>query len=978
MSVAQPYRKKLIEVALPLDAINKEALHRKQKAPKGFPTSFHKWWSRKPLSACCAVIFTSLIDDPSAWPELFPTVQEQEKERKRIFAIIEKLVKWENYRNAEILYNAQKEIARSISRSRDEPMPEGVEAVQEYLTKHAPPVLDPFCGSGSISLEAQRLGLKTIASDLNPVAVFITKGLIEIPTKFARKAPMNPVSRSKTTLSGDWEGVRGLAEDVRYYGQWMHDEAEKLIGYLYPKVKITEEMIEEHPYLKSYIGKDLLIIALLWARTVTSPNPAVNGAHVPLVQSFLLSTKKGKEAWIEPVIDHDKNEYQFRVRVKGVDSNPPIAGTVGKKIHGGRCLLSGVPIPFPYIREEGKKGRMGSKLMAIVAEGERGRVFLSPNSINIENAKYVKPTWQPDVELPKKHRDFKPPIYGIENVGDLFTSRQLVSLATFTDLVQKARDKVLVDAKSAGILPNDTRRLNEGGNGPIAYADAITTYLACIIDRMIYFSSTLTTWLPKDNALRDCMPRQAMAMTWNFAEANPLGKSSGDIITCTNSISNYLDLASPHSDAEVYQLDARFLQLEESKFLVSTDPPYYDNINYAELSDFFYVWLRRSLSPIYPSLFSTVLTPKKQELNASPYRHGGNIEAANAFFEEGLAVAFSKIRNLENPAFPITIYYAFRQSEESEEDGENFEQSVSIVSTGWETFLEAVVHAGLRVTGTWPLRTEGAGRLHAKNTNALASSIVLVCHPRNIDAPLATRREFITALKQELPLALHTLQKSNIAPVDLAQASIGPGMEVFTRYARVLESDGSTMTIHTALGLINQELDEVLTEQEGEFDTDTRWALSWYEQYGNNEGPFGDAETLSKAKNTAVNGLIEAGIIATRSGKVKILTRNELKEDWDPTTDRRPTIWEATHYLIKNLENHGEQGAADLLKKLGGGMGEAARDLAYRLYIICERKKWTQEALGYNSLIVAWPEITKLVQSSRRTEKAQRMLLGEE
>jgi len=392
--------------------------------------------------------------------------------------------------------------------------------------------------------------------------------------------------------------------------------------------------------------------------------------------------------------------------------------------------------------------------------------------------------------------------------------------------------------------------------------------------------------------------------------------------------------------------------------IVSTDPPYYDNIGYADLSDFFYVWLRRSLKPIYPELFSTLLVPKAEELVATPYRHGSK-DAAEAFFLEGMTCAIQSMAAAAHSAFPVTIYYAFKQAERDHN---------GTASTGWETFLEAVIKAGFSLTGTWPMRTENTTRLVGMTTNALASSIVLVCRPRPADAPVTSRRDFLTALKREMPSALRYLQQGNIAPVDLAQASIGPGMAIFTRYARILESDGTPMRVRTALALINQTLDEVLAEQEGDFDADTGWAVAWFDQFGFNDGPFGDAETLCKAKNTAIGGLQEAGIAVARAGKVRLLRVDELPAAWDPLADQRMTVWESVHHLIRAL-NEGETVAAALVAKLGG-QAEAARELAYRLYNICERRKRAQEAQAYNGLVLSWPEIARLAQETRRTEQA--------
>lgn len=946
MTVA--YKKKLIEVALPLEAINKESLHRKQKAPKGFPTSFHKWWAQRPLAACRAVIFASLVDDPSSRPDKFPTEAAQAAERERLLRFMEDLITWDNSRDAAIMAAAWKYILDSTDGK-------------------PPPVYDPFCGSGSIPLEAQRLGLESHASDLNPVAVIINKAMIEIPPKFAGKPPVNPeVRKDKCLFKRTWHGSEGLAADVRYYGMWMRKEAEKQIGHLYPKVSVTSELAKGRSDLVPLVGKQLTVIAWLWARTVRSPNPAFAHVNVPLVSNFVLSSKAGKEVIVVPVIEN--GQYRFSVRIGSAKEADGVkSGTSAGKRQAFFCLMSRVPIGYDYIRKEAKEGRMGMRLMAVVAEGDRGRVYLPPTPEMEETARQASPEWKPDCEMPKKHRDFKPPVYGMDNLGDIFTPRQLVALTTFSDLVQRSREIVKRDALAAG-LSDDGISLADGGFGGSAYADAISVYLACVLDRMVYYGTSLTTWLPKDNALRDCMPRQVLAMTWDFAEGNPLGKSSGDVITSANSVANYLEVATPRRDAVVLQCDARVIGTTDGGFLFSTDPPYYDNINYAELSDFFYVWLRRSLKPVFHSLFATLTVPKAEELVATAHRHGSK-EKAEAFFLGGMTQAMHGLAEKAHPGFPITIYYAFKQTEIDEDDG--------TASTGWETFLDAVIHAGLAITGTWPLRTEGAGRMIAKGTNALASSIVLVCRKRIAEAPSSTRRDFVTALKRELPIAVAHLQRGNIAPVDLAQAAIGPGMAVYTRYAKVLDARGSPLSVRDALSLINQTLDEALAEQEGDFDADTRWAVAWFEQSGFSEGEFGVAETLSKAKNTSVSGMVEAGILASSRGKVRILKPNELPSDWDPATDARLTSWEVVHQLVRVLESGGESAAAELVAKLGA-QAEPARELCYRLFTLCERKKRAAEALSYNALVQSWPEITRLAREGGKSKPKQVDLFDQE
>lgn len=933
------YRKKLIEVALPLEAINQESA-REKSIRHGHPSTLHLWWARRPLAACRAVLFSSLVDDPSSHPDKFPTGEEQEKERERLFGIIERLVKWENINNQDVLGEARAEILKSTD-------------------GNPPPVYDPFCGGGSIPLEAQRLWLEAHGSDLNPVAVLITKALIEIPPKFKDMPPVNPEAQKKLKTSR-WYGAQGLAEDVRYYGKWMRDEAEKRIGHLYPKVKLPQE----------YGGGEATVIAWLWARTVKCPNPAC-GAQMPLVRSFALSTKKGKQARVEPVIDRSQNPPIARFEVK-TSTGQSSEGTVSRK--GAVCICCGTPVALDYIRTEGKARRMGTQLIAIVAEGQRQRVYVAPTEEHEVIAFSAQPEWEPDTDLPEQALGFRVQGYGMTKHANLFTSRQLVTLTTFSDFVSEAREQVRRDAVAAG-MPDESVSLSEGGKDAIAYADAVATYLGLGVSRLADNSSSLVLWSQSRDQLVHTFGRQALPMVWDFAEANTFSGSAGDFnITISSIVRSLESLPATElyfvAQSQSKQNDATTTINSSRSLLISTDPPYYDAVPYADLSDFFYVWLRRSLNSVYADLFATLLVPKSQELVAEPFRHGSR-EKAQHFFEEGLKKAFFQVRAAAHPEYPLTVYYAFKQAETDENDEGNGSNQISVASTGWETMLEGLMQSGFNITGTWPMRTEKPGGLRDFRRNALASSIVLVCRLRPESAPSTTRRQFLTALKRELPEALKTLQQGNIAPVDLAQASIGPGMAVFSRYAKVLEADGTPMRVRTALQLINQTLDEFLTEQEGEFDADTRWALTWFEQHQFDEGKYGDAETLSKAKNTSVTGLVNSGILKAKGGKVQLLRRDELPDNWTPEQDDRTPDWEVAQHLIWTLDQKGESGASVLLSKLGD-RGEVARDLAYRLYSICDRKSWTQEAIAYNSLVISWPEISRLA-----AEKTEQPVQGE-
>ena len=961
-------KKKLIEVALPLEAINKAAKEEKAVPRRGHPQTLHLWWARRPLAAARAVIFAQMVDDPSSCPDLFPTERKQEKERQRLFKIIEDLVLWENTTNEKVLEAARDEIwqswRRACAQNADHPR-----AKELFDRKKLPAFHDPFAGGGTLPLEAQRLGLEAYGSDLNPVAVLINKAMIEIPPKFSRRPPVNPEARKdKQLIAKEWRGAQGLAEDVRYYGQWMRDEAEKRIGDLYSKIEVTAEMATERPDLKPLVGKKLTVNAWLWARTVKSPNPAFARVDVPLASTFILSDKAGKEAYVEPLIEG--GGYRFHVKV-GTPKNAEAAKN-GTKLGRGsnfRCVMSEAPIASNYIMAEGKAGRIGARLMAIVAEGDRGRVYLAPTETMENIAREAKPDWKPDVEFFQQALGFRIGNYGLSRWSDLFTPRQLVALSTFSDLVQEARERVERDALTAG-LPDNGRPLAADGAGPTAYSQAISIYLGCVLSRMASYNNTFCVWNMKGGSVAQIFARQAISMSWDYIEVNPLEKMSGNWAGSVEWVGDVLrELISGNAMGFAYQVDATRQQMSTAK-VVSTDPPYYDNIGYADLSEFFYVWHRLALKPVFPDLFSTLAVPNKaEELVATPDRHGGR-EQARAFFLGGMTQSMHRLAEQGHPAFPVTIYYAFKQSES---DGAN-----GTASTGWETFLDAVIRAGFGITGTWPMRTEREGGVRNNERNSLASSIVLVCRPRAADATTATRREFITALKTELPAALAHLQRGNIAPVDLAQAAIGPGMAVYTRYSKVLDAEGKPLAVRDALALINQTLDEALAEQEGDFDADSRWALAWFEQSGFAEGEYGVAETLSKAKNTSIAGMVEAGILVSSRGKVRLLKPSELPTDWDPTKDAHRNDWEIVHHLIRLLEAGGESAAVELVKKIGP-KAEIARELCYRLYTLCERKKRAAEALSYNGLVQSWPEIMRLASEGGRPRETQtEMFVGDE
>ena len=829
-------RKKLIEVALPLEAVN-AASAREKSIRHGHPSTLHLWWARRPLAACRAVLFAQMVDDPSSLPEEFPDEAAQDRERRRLFRIVEKLAQWENSSDARVVGDARREIARSVARGLGVPAPQTGAAVDAFLAAKAPPVVDPFCGGGSIPLEAQRLGLRARGSDLNPVAVLITKALVEIPPHFAGLAPVNPEARARIAGGAAWngKGAQGLAEDVRHYGRWMRDEAHKRIGRLYPKAQLAD-------------GTEATVIAWLWARTVASPNPAAAGAHVPLASSFVLLSKKGKEAVVVPAVEN--GGWRFGVKTDGVSPDELASARKGTKAARGAnftCLLSGAPIPAAHIKAESMAGRMGARLMAVVAEGKRGRAYLAPTKEMEDVAQEAKPDWQPDQEMNRDTRDLVSGRgYGFFVWSDLFTPRQLAALATFSDLVSEAREKAQADACAAGMNPA-APRLAEDGTGARAYADAVATYLGLAVGRAADYWSSNTTWANGGEFIRSTFARQAIPMIWDFAEANPFSTSTGNWLSNVDWIRKVI-YSSPSSEAQGSAIlnDATANISPADNVVVATDPPYYDNIGYADLSDFFYVWLRRALADIHPALFRTLLVPKSAELVATPHRFDGSREKARDFFETGLGRATANMRAMQAPDYPMAVFYAYKQTE-TKTDGD---KSGATASTGWETMLSGIIANGFAITGTWPIRTERGARSVAIGTNALASSIVLACRPRADDAPMETRRGFAAALRRELSPAIRRLRAENIAPVDLAQAAIGPGMAVFSRNARLLEANGKPMPVRDALAEINRVLNETLAEAEGDMDAETRFCVAWFEQYGTAERPYGEAEVLCTAKNT--------------------------------------------------------------------------------------------------------------------------------
>jgi putative DNA methylase len=916
--------KKLIEVALPLDDIN-AASAREKSIRHGHPSTLHLWWARRPLATARAVIWSSLVDDPSSHPEEFPTEEAQAAERERLFDILRELVVWENSNDERVLEAAKAEIQKSCHGD-------------------VPALLDPFAGGGAIPLEAQRLGLKAYAQDLNPVAVTINKAMIEIPPRFAGNDPVNP--RDRGALShGTWEGNAGLAADVEYYGNWMRDEAERRIGHLYPKVRVPAEQG----------GGEATVIAWLWARTVKCPNPACGGT-VPLVRSFDLSKKKGKEHHVELACEN--GEVRFSV-AKGKAERE---GTVGRS-KGAVCPHCGQAMGLDYVKVESKAGRMGAQLMAVVAEGAKGRIYVAPDKAQIAAADVPKPDDYPLGRLAPKFTGGSCVPYGLDEFHKIFTNRQLTALTTFSEVVGEAQERATEDAIAAGML-DDGVGIDDEGRGARAYGEAVGVYLALGIDRLAMTNNSLVRWNSTGQKAQHCFGRQALPMLWDYAECNILGTATGSMdaaVLYSHDALPYLPAGA--AEATVRQFDAQS-DCGLKNVAVSTDPPYYDNIGYADLSDFFYVWLRLSLRRTYPKLFSTMLVPKAEELVATPYRFDGSVERAKEFFEDGMYSTFQQVFEYAREDVPVTIYYAYKQSEADQSEGD-----AGVASSGWETMLSAIIRAGFSITGTWPMRTEMKTRMIASGTNALASSIVLVCRKRPADAPMATRREFVSTLKRELRPALDKLQQANIAPVDMAQSAIGPGIGVYSRYSKVLEADGSVMTVRSALQIINQELDLYFSDQDSDLDRESRFCVDLYTQSAFNEIRFGEADVLARAKNTSIEGLAERGALRASKGVVRLLGRDELGSKVDHTF-----TWLFAQQLAHAMETGGVDACAKLLVNVFDSSAENAKALAYRLFTIADKKGWSQEAFAYNSLVVAWPEIQERAAQLQAQQPVQESL----
>ena len=930
------YRKKLIEVDLPLDDINRESA-REKSIRHGHPSTLHMWWARRPLAACRAIIFASMVDDPSAYPDDFSDEAETE-ERERLHNIIRRLVVWQNSNDENLLAEARYEIARSVARNNGQEAPTKPEAVLKYLRDHCPAIHDPFCGGGSIPLEAQRLGLCTHGSDLNPLPVLITKALIELPHPFRNQPPINPEvdSLGETRTRDKWRGASGLADDIRYYGAWMREKAHERIGHLYPKARLTD-------------GSETTVIAWLWTRTVPCNNPACR-IRMPLMKTFQLSKKKGNEHWTRPIVDRDSNTISFVVQ--NHDAGVPESGTVNR--NGAVCIACGTAVNLAYVREQAKSGNMGEIMTAIVAEGHRRRLYITPDDSQIHIAFSANPTWRPRGRLPDNAANLSIQNYGITYWHELFTERQLTALATFSDLLAEVHSVIIQDG------------------APVNYANAISTYLALAIGKATDSGCSYAWWQNSVEKIAQVFGIQAIGITWDFAEGNHFSSSTQNWMAQIKWIAKVLErLPISANTGEVYQADAATTLHATDGHVIVTDPPYYDNIGYADLADFFYVWLRPLLRDIYPDLFSGMMTPKAEELIVNRFR----FENSRERFEELLSKTLTRVREHCSEQFPSSIFYAYKQQQEERE---------GTTSTGWETMLNSLISVGFQIVGTWPMRTERPGRLMAVRRNALASSIILVCRPRPADAPIASRREFLDTLKEAMPTALNQFtRKAHIAPVDLAQAAIGPGMEVYSQYSQVEKVSGELVTVREALAYINREIDAYHEREEGDFDAETRFCLAWLKQYGYAEGRFGEAEVLATAKAVSIETM--ARLLISGGGIVQVRQPQDYYEEVEGVEAYKvraelplsgiTTAWEGCLHMMFHLNLEGGKtitGAAAVAAAMHNNSDcsplSSVERLARLLYNHYDRQGDAKNAVYFNNLVTSWDKIMSEMQDPEQLE----------
>ena len=927
-STITTYRKKLIEVDLPLKEINDE-IAKEPTTGSGHPWSLHLWWARRKQVACRAILFASIVDDPSACPEEFPTPDLQRKERERLHNILCRLIKWENTDDDSTLFKGRYEIARSVARFRNELPPEPGESLV-YLQSMALPIYDPFCGGGSIPLEAQRLGLQAIGSDLNPVAVLINKALIELPPKYANQPPVNPESEQMSMTAGNgkdaepvpWFGTYGMAADIRYYGRWMREMAFRRIGHHFPPARLAD-------------GGTSTVVAWLWANSVDCPNPAC-GIQMPLSPTFQISNREGNEKWAKPVLLNNETSLSFVVQ----NDNKEVPKSGARQGDGFVCVVCGGPVAQEYVREQGRAGLLSRQMIAVVAEGKRQRLYLSPTEEHVLAAEGAVPEWRPIGKLPEKALGFRVQNYGFTDWHHFFTDRQLLAHTTFSELLGEVHS-IVADKR-------DTE-----------YANAICTYLAFAIDKIVDGNCRFTRW-QYAGSVAGMFSSPRISMLWDFAETNPFSSSTKNWVDQVELVAKAVEeLPTDTSGSTIYQADASSTDHGRNGVVIVTDPPYYKNIGYADLSDFFYVWLRPALRNIYPDLFAGILTPKEEEIVAAP-----RFQAPEKHFEDLLSKALQVIRNHCSPEFPSSIFYAYKQQEE-EKDG--------LSSTGWETMLSALVSAGFEIVGTWPMRTERSNRLRSFDSNALASSVVLVCRPREATAPTATRRQFLDALERELPASLeHLTREGHIAPVDLAQAAIGPGMQIYSRYSRVETISGEEVPIREALAAINRVIAEYDEQTQGELDRETHFCIEWLRQYGYDTGDYGQAEDLARAKGTAVTTLRDNHrLLEAATGLVTLCTEDEYAPSRRPALQEM-TAWEGCFRMAYHLDpsredGGGIDGAATVVRAMGSN-AESVERLARILYNHYDRNGDSRNSVKFNNLVTEWPRI---LQKSQEPEQGR-------
>jgi len=942
-------RRKMIEVVIPLEKINHYGPQEKNNPfLKAHPRNVHKWWARRPFAAAGALIFCQLVDDPWSHREEFPSDESCNQKRDYLHNIAAKLSDWDERGNQELRALAHEEIQASWRRYCND-NPEHSEDIRSL-----PSFIDPFSGGGAIPYEALHLGLSTIASDINPVACLINKCLVDIPYRFASLDPVGPLESGKQS-SLSTIGLHGLAEDITRYGRVAEQRLIKKVGHLYPRVLIPDAIDNISTALSRYAGRTIDLSACLWARTVPSPDPAFASKAVPLISTYILSNKSGKEWYISPIIEKD-GAYRFEV-IKG---KPPADASLGTKANAKkadfRCVLSGAAITAKYIREQARSGNLGSVLLCGIFQGDREKVFVSAEHIEYPKVaveEELNTAWIPNLDFFPKALGFRVGNYGLSHWSDVFSHRQLVTLSTLADLLLELEDEIASDFTRK--YPNlGLNGLEDDGAGSNAYAQTVLSYLSLALSKLADYSNTLCTWNPTNQNIGHLFKMHYVSMTWDYPEVNPLSGGLSYSAVCDTVASAVREFETDIPKGYAIQMPCQDIASLKKKFIISTDPPYYNNIGYADLSDFFYVWLRRLLAKTYPYLFRTLSTPKQNEMVATPDRHGGR-KQSESFFVDEMFKALSGIHEVLHPAYPMTIYYAFKQSET--------DLDAQTSSTGWSAFLNALIGADLQVLSAWPVRTERPTRTRALGSNALATSLVLSCI-RKGKRSIVQRAAFRASLRHELLTSLRTLQSTNIPPVDIRQALLGPGIKIFTSFDAVILPDDTELNVRDALREINNAIDEVMSGEESDFDSYTWFAIFWFESYGFNERPFGDAEGLALVRNSSVAGMEKSGIMKSLAGKIRLLRCEDLPDEWRPEGDDDISIWKATQHLIKTLRELGEVSAAALLARVmkakpDRDIGRDCYSLAIRMFNYCEKTKQAEEARAYNGLVIAWPELEK-------------------